>query len=58
MMRTLAIVLGTYAVLAFAVFLFDLVINLEEGLPSYDAFVDAFWTGAGWPLSVMAMLWR
>lgn len=57
MTKAIAVVLGLYAVIAFAVGMIDLVDNLEEGLEAYDAFQDAIKTGLGWPISLVAFVW-
>lgn len=57
MTRTIGIVVGVYAVIAFAVFLIQLVIKLEEGLVTGDAFAAAAGSGIIWPVSLVAMFW-
>ncbi|MCH8139395.1 MAG: hypothetical protein IH926_10700 [Proteobacteria bacterium] len=57
MIRTIGIVLGTYAVIAFAVALFQLVIKLEDGLVPGQAFTAALGLGLTWPISLVAMFW-
>ncbi len=57
MTRTVGAIAGLYGVFAFAVFLFKLTRNLEDGLQPYDAFVSGLWTGLGWPVSVAAWFW-
>jgi len=55
MTKNIGIVLGVYAVAAFAVFLVKLVAKLEEGLVTGDAFWVAIGAGAIWPVSLVAM---
>ena len=57
MIRTIGIVLGTYAVIAFAVALLQLVIKLEDGLVPGQAFTTALGLGLAWPISLVAMFW-
>ncbi len=57
MIRNIGIVLGTYAVIAFAVALFQLVIKLEDGLIPGEAFTAALGLGLTWPISLVAMFW-
>lgn len=57
MLRLLGWGLGLYGVGAFAWFMIDLTINLEDGMQPYDAFVDGVQTGLGWPVSLIAALW-
>ena len=57
MIRTIGIVLGTYAVIAFVVALFQLVIKLEDGLVPGQAFTAALGLGLTWPISLVAMFW-
>jgi len=57
MLRILGWILGIYGIGAFAWFLIDLTINLEDGMQPYDAFVDSVLTGLGWPISLIAALW-
>ncbi len=57
MTRTIGIVLGTYAIIAFAVALFQLVIKLEDGLVPGQAFTAALGLGLTWPISLVAMFW-
>ncbi len=57
MIRNIGIVLGTYAVIAFAVALLQLVIKLEDGLLPGQAFTTALGLGLTWPISLVAMFW-
>ena len=57
MTRTIGIVVGTYAVIAFAVALLQLVIKLEDGLLPGQAFTTALGLGLTWPISLVAMFW-
>ena len=57
MIRTSGIVLGTYAIIAFVVALFQLVIKLEDGLVPGEAFTGALGLGLTWPISLVAMFW-
>ena len=57
MTRTIGIVLGTYAVIAVAVALVQLVIKLEDGLVPGQAFTTALGLGLAWPISLVAMFW-
>ena len=57
MIRTIGIVLGTYAVIAFAVALLQLVWKLEDGLMPGQAFTTALGLGLTWPISLVAMFW-
>ncbi len=57
MIRKIGIVLGTYAVIAFAVALIQLVIKLEDGLVAGQAFTTALGLGLTWPISLVAMFW-
>ena len=57
MIRTIGIVLGTYAVIAFAVALLQLIIKLEDGLVPGQAFTIALGLGLTWPISLVAMFW-
>ncbi len=57
MIRTIGIVLGTYAVIAFAVALLQLIIKLEDGLVPGQAFTTALGLGLTWPISLVAMFW-
>ncbi len=54
MNRTIGIVLGVYAIIAFAVFLLKLVAKLEDGLLTGDAFSVAIGAGVIWPVSLIA----
>lgn len=55
--KAVGMILLVYAVLAFAVGIFDLTINLEDGLPPSAAFQDAIATGLLWPVTLVALLW-
>ncbi len=55
MTRKIGIVLGVYAVVAFAVFVLKLVAKLEEGLVTGDAFSAAIGAGVIWPVSLVAV---
>ncbi len=57
MIRTIGIVLGTYAVIAVAVALIQLIIKLEDGLMPGQAFMAALGLGLTWPISLVAMIW-
>ena len=57
MTRTIGIVLGTYAVIAVAVALIQLVWKLEDGLMAGPAFTAALGLGLTWPISLVAMFW-
>ncbi len=57
MTRTIGIVLGTYAVIAFTVALYQLVVKLEDGLVPGQAFTAAIGLGLTWPISLVAMFW-
>ncbi len=57
MTKTVGIVLGVYGIIAFAVGLITLVMRLEDGLPPYQSFVTAIWSGLGWPVSLVALIW-
>ena len=57
MIRNVGIVLGTYAVIAFAVALLQLIIKLEDGLVPGEAFMAALGLGLTWPISLVAMFW-
>ncbi len=57
MIRNIGIVIGTYAVIAFAVALYQLVIKLEDGLVPGQAFTTALGLGLTWPISLVAMFW-
>ncbi len=56
MTKNIGIVLGIYAVIAFVVFLYQLVNKLEDGLVTGDAFSTAFGAGVIWPISVVDAL--
>ncbi len=58
MNRTIAIVLGTYATIAFCVFLYQLIFKLEDGLIAGDAFSTALGLGLLWPVTLVAMFWK
>ena len=58
MTKNVAIVFGTYLIIAVAVALIQLVAKLEEGLTSGEAFTAALALGLGWPLSLVAMFWK
>ena len=58
MTKNIGIVLGVYAVIAFAVFVLKLVAKLEEGLVTGDAFSVALGAGAIWPISLAAVFWK
>ncbi len=55
MTRNIGIVLGVYAIIAFAVFVLKLVAKLEEGLVTGDAFSAAISAGVIWPVSLVAL---
>ncbi len=57
MTRTIGIVLGTYAIIAVVVALFQLVMKLEDGLVAGQAFMSALGSGLTWPISLVAMFW-
>ncbi len=57
MTRTIGIVLGAYGVIAVAVALIQLVMKLEDGLTSGQAFTAALGLGLTWPISLVAMFW-
>ncbi len=57
MTKKIAIVFGTYAVIAVAVALIQLVIKLEDGLVPGQAFTAAVGLGLTWPISLVAMFW-
>ncbi len=57
MTRTIGIVLGSYGVIAVAVALIQLVMKLEEGATSGEAFTAALGLGLTWPISLVAMFW-
>ncbi len=54
MTKKIGIVLGVYAVIAFAVFVLKLVAKLEEGLVTGDAFSAAIGAGVIWPITLIA----
>ena len=58
MTKNIGIVLGVYAIVAFSVFLLRLVVLLEEGLVTGDAFSAAIGTGVIWPVSLVALFWK
>ena len=58
MTKNIGIVLGVYAIIAFVVFLYQLVEKLEDGLVTGDAFSVALGAGAIWPVSLVAMFWK
>ena len=58
MTRTIGIVLGVYAIIAFAVFLLQLVAKLEDGLLTGDAFSVAIGAGVIWPVSLVALFFN
>lgn len=58
MTKNIGIILGVYAVIAFAVFLLKLVAKLEEGLVTGDAFSAAIGAGVIWPVSLAATFWN
>ncbi len=58
MTKNIGIVLGVYAIIAFVVFLLQLVAKLEEGLVTGDAFSAAIGAGVIWPISLVAMFWK
>ncbi len=55
MTKNIGIVLGVYAVIAFAVFVLRLVVKLEDGLVTGDAFSAAIGAGVIWPVSLVAL---
>ncbi len=57
MTRTIGIVVGTYAIIAVAVALIQLIIKLEDGLVAGQAFTSALGLGLTWPISLVAMFW-
>ncbi len=57
MTRTIGIVLGTYAIIAVAIALLQLVWKLEDGLMPGQAFSAALGLGLTWPISLVAMFW-
>ncbi len=58
MNRTIGIVLGVYATLAFVVFLYQLVFKLEDGMVAGSAFSTALGIGVLWPVNLVAMFWK
>ncbi len=58
MTRTIGIVIGTYAIIAVAVALLQLVWKLEDGAMPGEAFTAALGLGLTWPISLVAMFWR
>ncbi len=58
MTRNIGIVLGVYAIIAFAVFVLKLVAKLEEGLVTGDAFSVSISAGVIWPVSLVALFWK
>lgn len=56
MVKNIGIILGIYAVIAFVVFLYQLVVKLEEGLVAGDAFSTSIGAGFIWPISLVAGL--
>ena len=56
MIRTIGIVLGVYGIIAFAVALIQLVVQLEDGLTTGDAFTAAIGSGLIWPISLIALV--
>ncbi len=57
MTRTIGIVLGTYAIIAVAIALLQLVWKLEDGLMPGEAFTAALGLGLTWPISLVALFW-
>ena len=57
MNRTIGIVLGGYGIIAFAIFLHQLVFKLEDGLSAGNAFTAALGTGLLWPVGLVAKFW-
>ena len=55
MTKNIGIILGLYTAIAFVVFLYQLVVKLEEGLVTGDAFSTSIGAGVIWPVSVVAM---
>ncbi len=55
MTKNIGIVLGLYAAIAFVVFLYQLVVKLEDGLVAGDAFSASIGAGVFWPVSLVAM---
>ncbi len=58
MNKTIIMVLGSYAAIAFVVFLYQMVFKIEDGFGSGDAFTAAVGTGVLWPVSLVATFWR
>ncbi len=58
MTKNIGIVLGIYAAIAFVVFLYQLVVKLEDGLVAGNAFSAAFGSGVIWPISLVAMFFN
>jgi hypothetical protein len=58
MTKNIGIILGLYAAIAFVVFLYQLVVKLEEGLVTGDAFSTSIGAGVIWPVSVVAMFFN
>jgi len=58
MTKNIGIVLGLYAVIAFVVFLYQLVVQLEEGLVAGDAFSTSIGAGFIWPVSLVALFFN
>ncbi len=58
MTKNIGIILGLYAAIAFVVFLYQLVVKLEEGLMAGDAFSASIGAGVIWPVSVVAMFFN
>ena len=56
MTKNIAMVLGVYAVVAFAVALLQLVVKLEDGLMTGAAFSAAIGAGVIWPVSLVSLL--
>ena len=54
MTKNIGMVLGLYAAIAFVVFLYQLVVKLEEGLVTGDAFSASIGAGVIWPVSLVA----
>ncbi len=58
MTKNIGIVLGIYAAVAFVVFLYQLVIKLEDGSVAGNAFSAAIGAGVIWPVSLVAMFFN
>ena len=58
MTKNIGIVLGVYTIIAFVVFLLKLVVKLEDGLVTGDAFSAAIGAGVIWPVSLVATFWN